>query len=66
MSTQSNYLYHGPQGGVTLACGEEIILRSNRQVSLPQDHPYVMSLIAQGHLEPIDSKAVSKTKRKGS
>jgi len=46
----TNYIYHGPQSGVTLKVGDEeldVFLFPNREVQLPADHDYTKALLAQ-------------------
>ena len=58
------YKYRGPQSAVTLNTGEEVILRDGAEVTLPSGNPYVISLVAQGHLEAVDVKPANKTQAK--
>lgn len=60
----NDYVYSGPPTAVTLGNNTEVILRTGRTVSLPDDNPWVQSLVAQGHLTPV--KAAKKTQSKES
>jgi len=44
---KKTYLYSGPLSGVTLDSGEEVMLHPGKEVPLPEDNPYVQSLVAQ-------------------
>lgn len=53
------YLYRGPSSGVTLQRGtgkQEIVLNSNTEVELPEEHAYTQTLLALNHLIPIQSE----------
>lgn len=60
------YTYHGPSSGVTLKLegGEqrEVLFHPGRDVDLPADHPYVMRLIAQRWLVPVESRRARGSK----
>jgi len=47
------YLYEGPNSGVTLQDGREVLLWNGREVDLPEDNEYVQKLIALGYLKQI-------------
>lgn len=55
------YVYHGPASGVTLVHEDgnsrEVMLYDGRPVSLPADHPHVITLVAQRILEPVQEPA---------
>lgn len=44
---KKTYLYSGPLSGVTLDNGEEVMLHPGKEVTLPEENPYVQSLVAQ-------------------
>lgn len=55
------FRYHGSSSGVTIVIedkGEkqtkELLLFDGMEIELPEDHPYVQTLIALGHLEEIE------------
>lgn len=53
------FIFHGPNGGVTLRetgkdgaiTEREVVFHDGTPVELPEDHPYVKTLAALGHLE---------------
>jgi len=47
------FKYDGPFSGVTLASGEELLLHPQAVVDLPEEHEYVQTLIALGHLKSL-------------
>lgn len=55
------YIYSGPASGVTLADGEELLLWTDSEVSLPEDNEWVMTMIARGHLTPVVTEAAEIT-----
>ena len=59
------YLYEGPNSGVTLQDGTEVLLWSGKEVELPADNEYVKTLLALGYLKPIqeEKKETKKTKK---
>jgi len=58
------YLYEGPNSGVTLQDGTEVLLWNGKQVELPADNEYVKTLMALGYLKPIqETKEVKKIKK---
>jgi len=59
------YRYNGPVSGVTLASGEEVMLHPGAEVTLPEAHEYVQTLVALGHLVPVPVPAPVKTKKEG-
>jgi hypothetical protein len=59
------YHYTGPVSGVTLADGAEILLMPGAQVELPAAHEYTATLLALGHLAPVQSEAKANTRKKG-
>lgn len=50
------FTYRGPNSSVTLkqadGAEQDVILWNGSIVELPEDHEYVVSLLAQGFLEP--------------
>ena len=58
------YLYEGPNSGVTLQDGTEVLLWNGKEVELPADNEYVKTLVALGYLKPIQEiKETKKTKK---
>jgi len=58
------YLYEGPNSGVTLQDGTEVLLWNGKEVELPADNEYVKTLMALGYLKPIQEiKETKKTKK---
>ena len=47
------YCYSGPASGVTLSDGTEILLWPGKNVILPENHEYVLTLVALKHLTPV-------------
>ncbi|MGE4827817.1 hypothetical protein [Yersinia enterocolitica] len=50
------YLYCGPASGVTLSDGTEILLWPGKNVTLPENHEYVRTLVALKHLAPVSEE----------
>uniref|UniRef100_UPI0035C66224 hypothetical protein n=1 Tax=Serratia quinivorans TaxID=137545 RepID=UPI0035C66224 len=50
------YLYSGPASGVTLSDGTEILLWPGKNISLPENHEYVRTLVALNHLAPVSEE----------
>jgi len=50
------YLYEGPNSGVTLRDGTEVLLWNGKEVELPEDNDYVKTLLALGNLKPIEKE----------
>jgi len=61
------YLYEGPNSGVTLQDGTEVLLWNGKEVELPADNEYVKTLMALGYLKPLqetqETKETKKTKK---
>lgn len=58
------YLYEGPNSGVTLQDGTEVLLWNGKQVELPADNEYVKTLMALGYLKLLqETKETKKTKK---
>ena len=54
------YRYSGPTSGVTLQEGEEVrevMLHTGAEVELPAEHDYTQTLLALGHLTPVQESA---------
>ncbi|CBJ43013.1 hypothetical protein [Ralstonia solanacearum] len=54
------YRYSGPTSGVTLQQGEdirEVMLHADTEIELPEEHEYIQTLLALGHLTPVKSAA---------
>lgn len=54
------YRYSGPTSGVTLRKGEEaheVMLHTGAEVELPAEHDYTQTLLALGHLTPVQEPA---------
>lgn len=47
------YLYSGPVSGATLRDGRSVRLLPGRELELPSHDPYVATLVARGHLRPV-------------
>lgn len=60
----ARYLYVGPNSGVTLQDGTEVLLWSGKEVELPADNEneYVGTLLALGYLKPLQEEK-KKTKK---
>ena len=59
------YRYSGPTSGVTLQQGEEakeVMLHTGTEVDLPEEHEYTKTLLALGHLSPVN-RATKTTAR---
>ena len=62
------FLYNGPTSGVTIKASkeakeQEIMLFDGQEVDLPEDNKYVKTLVARGHLIPIQSKNQKSNKK---
>lgn len=57
------YLYTGPNSGVTLQDGTEILLWKDTEVDLPETSEYVQTLVSLGLLKTISIEANKKTKK---
>jgi len=58
------YLYEGPNSGVTLQDGTEVLLWNGKEVELPADNEYVKTLMALGYLKLLqETKETKKTKK---
>jgi len=58
------YLYEGPNSGVTLQDGTEVLLWNGKEVELPADNEYVKTLMALGYLKPLqETKETKKTEK---
>lgn len=62
------YRYSGPTSGVTLNVDgkpQEVMLHTGKDVDLPETNEYVKTLVALGHLVPVqgqdDSAAADQT-----
>jgi hypothetical protein len=55
------YLYEGPNSGVTLQDGTEVLLWNGKEVELPADNEYVKTLMALGYLKTLQE--TKKTKK---
>ena len=58
------FIYTGPDSGVTLNVGTEdkpsfidVLLRNKQRCELPEGHPVVATLQAQGYIEPVEATA---------
>ncbi len=56
------FRYHGPSSGVSLRktpCGKplEVLFFDGAVVAVPAEHPYIKTLVARGHLTPIETPA---------
>lgn len=58
------YRYNGPVSGVTLDSGEQAMLHPGAEVTLPEAHEYVQTLVALGHLTAIKAQAKTKNEPK--
>lgn len=58
------YLYTGPNSGVTLPGGKEVLLFSGKEVDLPSDNSYVKTLVSLGYLRPVEDGKNSKKQTK--
>ncbi|MGO1073227.1 hypothetical protein [Lysobacter sp. CA199] len=61
------YRYNGPTSGATLLIdGEphEVMLFDQRDVELPETHPYTLGLIAQKRLAPAPKTPAAKAETK--
>jgi len=73
VNKMARYLYVGPNSGVTLQNGKEILLWNGKEVELPEDNEYVKTLLALGYVKPIletietietiETKKTKKTKK---
>lgn len=64
------YRYAGPMSAVTLALeggqATDIVLTPGAEIDLPPQHPYVVTLLARGHLTPIPTPPPAvKAKKEG-
>ncbi len=55
----ARYLYVGPNSGVTLQDGTEVILWNGKEVELTENE-YVKTLLALGHLKPVQETKKKK------
>ncbi len=46
----NTYKYHGPPSGVTLTTGQEFTLFDGKNYDLPDDNPWVQSMVRQRRL----------------
>lgn len=65
------YRYTGPVSGATLRDGRSVRLMPGRELELPSQDPYVATLVARGHLRPVeatlaapDPKPAPKTRKR--
>ncbi|MDH4869814.1 hypothetical protein [Pseudomonas sp. BN515] len=61
----TKYLYKGPNSSASLRVGNEVLdvlLRTNRTVSLPADHEYTKVLLDLKHLELVPAEKTTSDK----
>jgi hypothetical protein len=54
------YTYNGPNSGITLSDGKEILLFSGAEIELPEDNEYTKTLLALGYLQEIKKNSKMK------
>jgi len=54
------YTYSGPDSGVTLPDGKEIMLFFGAEIELPEDSEYTRTLLALGYLQEIKKNSKIK------
>lgn len=61
------FIYSGPLSGATLNVGTkeepkalDVIFHNGKECELPEENPYVQTLIALGHLKPVEKQPEEK------